>query len=214
MYTLKEHPSVVKFWEKNNSDIKQVQNSKLEAVWLKGICIEAGADDVGFVEIGRKEISDQRDDIMAEIPNTKSIIILAFRMNRQNIRTLARSIASNEFIETGSHLKGALRKIVSTLEGKGIWAVSESGLFPMEIDRLPAKGWVASLKPLAVSASLGRMGLHRRIIHPKFGAFMYLAAVFIDREITAYNKPTDYNPCLECQLCTAVCPSGAIASIG
>lgn len=214
MYTLNEHPSVVKFFEKNNSDIKQVQNTKLKAEWLRGICLEAGADDAGFVEIDRKEIADQQDDILAEIPNTKSILILAFRMNRQNIRTLARSIASNEFIETGKHLKEVLRKVVSTLEKKGIWVVSESGLFPMEIDRLPAKGWVASLKPLAVSAGLGRMGRHRMIIHPKFGAFMYLAAVFIDREIEDYNRPIDCNPCIKCRLCTAACPTGAIASDG
>ena len=79
---------------------------------------------------------------------------------------------------------------------------------------MPAKGWVASLKPLAIAAGLGKMGHHRMIIHPKFGTFMDLAAVFIDREITAYNKPTDYNPCLTCKLCAAVCPSGAVASDG
>ncbi len=214
MFTLNEHPSVVKFWEGKDSDVKQVQNTKLDAEWLRGICLDAGAEDVGFVEINRKEISDQRADILAEIPKTKSIIMLVFRMNRQNIRTTARSIASNEFIETGGHLKGALRKVVSTLEQKGIWAVSESGLFPMEIHRLPAKGWVASLKPLAIAAGLGKMGRHRMIIHPKYGAFIYLGAIFIDREIDGYSRPIDFNPCLTCQLCTAVCPSGAIASDG
>ena len=95
MHTLKEHPAVVKFWEKNNSGIKPVQNAKLEAKWLRTLCFDAGADDVGFVEIDRKEIAGQQADILADLPNTKSIIMLAFRMNRQNIRTPASSIGNN-----------------------------------------------------------------------------------------------------------------------
>jgi ferredoxin len=79
----------------------------------------------------------------------------------------------------------------------------------MEMDRFPGKIWVVSHKPVAVAAGLGRMGIHRNVIHPKFGNFIILGTVLLDAEATAYGRPLDYNPCLECKLCVAACPVGA-----
>ena len=87
--------------------------------------------------------------------------------------------------------------------------------FPMEMDRFPGrKIWVVSHKPVAVAAGLGMMGIHRNVIHPKFGNFVLLGTVLIDAEATAYDQPIDYNPCLECKLCVAACPVGAIQPDG
>ena len=87
--------------------------------------------------------------------------------------------------------------------------------FPMEMDRFPGgKIWVVSHKPVAVAAGLGHMGIHRNVIHPKFGNFILLGTVLIDAEATAYDQPIDYNPCLECKLCVAACPVGAISPDG
>ena len=86
--------------------------------------------------------------------------------------------------------------------------------FPMEMDRFPGKIWVVSHKPVAVAAGLGHMGIHRNVIHPKFGNFILLGTVLIDAEATAYDQPIAYNPCLECKLCVAACPVGAIAPDG
>src|SRR5262249_37878388 len=61
---------------------------------------------------------------------------------------------------------------------------------------------------------VGRMGVHRNVIHPKFGNFIVLGTVLIDAEATAYSRPLDYNPCLECKLCVAACPVGAISPDG
>ena len=47
--------------------------------------------------------------------------------------------------------------------------------FPMEMDRFPGKSWVVSYKPVAVAAGLGHMGIHRNVIHPRFGNFILLA---------------------------------------
>jgi Fe-S-cluster-containing hydrogenase component 2 len=54
------------------------------------------------------------------------------------------------------------------------------------------------------------MGIHRNVIHPKFGNFILLGTIIMDVGVTAYDHPIDYNPCLECKLCVAVCPVGAI----
>jgi ferredoxin-NADP reductase/Fe-S-cluster-containing hydrogenase component 2 len=58
------------------------------------------------------------------------------------------------------------------------------------------------------------MGIHRNLIHPKFGNFVLLGTVLIDAAFDAYDHPIDYNPCLECKLCVAACPVGAIGPDG
>ncbi len=63
-------------------------------------------------------------------------------------------------------------------------------------------------------AGLGVMGLHRNVIHPKFGSFVLLVTVLVDAEVSEYGKPLDYNPCIDCKLCVAACPVGAIAKDG
>ncbi len=73
---------------------------------------------------------------------------------------------------------------------------------------------MVSHKTIAVAAGLGQMGIHRNVIHPKFDNFILLGTVLIEAEITTTNIPIDYNPCLECKLCVATCPVGAISSDG
>ena len=115
---LAEHPTVKAFYEKAADAPVPSTPRKLDADWLRQLCRDAGADDVGLVEIGRSSLDDQRDDI------------------------------------------------------------------------------------------------HRNVIHPKFGSFILLGTVLIAAEATAYDQPIAYNPCLECKLCVAVCPTGAISPDG
>ena len=86
--------------------------------------------------------------------------------------------------------------------------------FPMEIDRFPGKIWTISLKTLAVAAGLGQMGLHRNVIHPKFGSFILLGTVLTNMDINEEGSPVDFNPCVTCKLCVAACPVGAISPDG
>jgi ferredoxin len=58
------------------------------------------------------------------------------------------------------------------------------------------------------------MGIHRNVIHPQFGSFILLGTILLDAEVTDDNQPLDYNPCLECKLCVAACPTGAISADG
>jgi Fe-S-cluster-containing hydrogenase component 2 len=52
------------------------------------------------------------------------------------------------------------------------------------------------------------------VIHPRFGNFILLGTVLIAAEATGYDQPLSYNPCLECKLCVAACPVGAIGADG
>jgi Fe-S-cluster-containing hydrogenase component 2 len=58
------------------------------------------------------------------------------------------------------------------------------------------------------------VGIHRNVIHPKFGNFILLGTVLIEADLTEQTRPIDYNPCLECKLCVAACPVGAISPDG
>jgi NAD-dependent dihydropyrimidine dehydrogenase PreA subunit len=214
MAQLAEHPTVKQFREREAAGNEHVRLQTLDGAWLRQVCLEAGADDVGFVEAGRPEIADQNGDILAVFPKTKALVSLVLRMNRQNIRTPARSIENLEFHHTTDEINEVARKIVATLERAGVRAINGGAAgFPMEADHWGAR-WVISHKPVAVAAGLGRMGIHRNVIHPKFGNFVLLGTVLLDAEVSAYSQPVDYNPCLECELCVAACPTGAIGADG
>jgi NAD-dependent dihydropyrimidine dehydrogenase PreA subunit len=206
---LSDHPTVRRFHEKRLD--QPVAPSVLDAAWLRQLCQDCGADGVGLVEIGRPALDDQRDDILRYFPATKTLLSFICRMNREPIRNTARSVANLEFHHAGDQVNEVARKVVATLERAGIRAVNPSMGFPMEMDRFPGeKIWVVSHKPVAIAAGLGMMGIHRNVIHPKFGNFILLGTVLIAAEATDYDQPIDYNPCLECKLCVAACPVGAI----
>jgi Fe-S-cluster-containing hydrogenase component 2 len=67
---------------------------------------------------------------------------------------------------------------------------------------------------VAVAAGLGRMGISRNVIHPKFGNFILLGTVLIGTEVSETDAPIDFNPCVSCKLCVAACPVGAIGADG
>ena len=186
----------------------------LDAGRLRRLCLDAGADDVGFVSIGRPELDDQREDILRLYPWTKGLVSIVCRMNREPIRSPARSVANLEFHHTGERTNEVARSIVAALEAEGHRAVNPAMGFPMEMDRFPGKIWVVAHKPVAVAAGLGQMGIHRNVIHPKFGNFILLATILVDAEISEQGSRLDYNPCLECKLCVAACPVGAIGADG
>lgn len=213
MVQLDDHPTVKRFYKTNNGHPKSATTT-LDAEWLRKLCLGAGADDVGFVEIDRPDIADQRNEILAIFPHTKTLLSFVCRMNRENIRSPARSVANLEFHHTGDHVNEVARKIVAALEQRGVRALNPAMGFPMEMDRFPEKIWVVSHKPVAVAAGLGKMGIHRNVIHPQFGSFILLGTILLDAEVTAYDRPIDYNPCVECKLCVSACPVGAIGADG
>jgi len=73
----------------------------------------------------------------------------------------------------------------------------------LEADRwMSDRMWQVAHKPVAVAAGLGTMGIHRNVIHPRFGNFILLGTVLLAAEISEYSQELDYNPCLECNAYT------------
>ena len=213
MNKFENHPTV-KWWREQSTDNSFASIPTLNADSLRALCLEAGADDVGFVEIGRPAIVDQYSDILRAFPPTQTLISFVTKMNRENIRTPVRSAANIEFHANYDHANEVARQIVRLLEPTGVRGMVPGASFPMEMDQFPGKVWVVSHKPVAVAAGLGHMGIHRLVIHPKFGNFIALGTILIDAAVTEYSHPIDYNPCVECKLCVAACPVGAIGTDG
>src|SRR6266513_326186 len=210
---LEDHPNVQRIRLKTVPSVPP-KNESLDAGWLKQLVLDAGADDVGFVDIGRPPLDDQREDILKAFPHAKTLISFVVRMNREAIRTPARSVSNLEFHHSGEEVNDIARNVVQTLEDRGIRAMNPSMGFPMEMGKFPGKIWIVSHKPVAVAAGLGMMGIHRNVIHEKFGNFILLGTILLDAEVSETGRPISYNPCLECKLCVAACPVGAIAPNG
>src|SRR5262249_58416090 len=68
MAKLDGHPTVVKYRQGPGKPAPEV----LDAEALRRLCLEAGADDVGFVAIGRPELHDQRPAIRPFYPRAKA----------------------------------------------------------------------------------------------------------------------------------------------
>ena len=117
---LAEHPTVKQIRSQQPKTNEQV--GPLDADWLRQLVLDAGADDVGFVEIDRKDLDDQREDILRAFPRTRALVTFVVRLNREPIRTPARSLANLEFHHTGDHVNEVGRSVVRALEERGIEA--------------------------------------------------------------------------------------------
>jgi hypothetical protein len=132
---LAEHPTVQRFHETAAS--RPTPPAVLDAAWLRQLCLDCGADDAGLVEIIHPALDDQRQDILRAFPATQTLLSFVCRMNREPIRTPARSVANLEFHHTGDHVNEVARKVVATLERQAVRALNPAMGFPMEMDRFP-----------------------------------------------------------------------------
>ena len=93
---LADHPTVRKVRGRRTE-----RQGPLDADWLRRLCLEAGADDVAFASVDNPDLSSEREHVEAALPGARSYISLVVRMNRDNVRSTARSVANLEFHHTG-----------------------------------------------------------------------------------------------------------------
>lgn len=134
---LDDHPTVQLVRMQLSQSSTQVPASTLDAEWLRTFCLDAGADDVGFVECTQPALADQRNDILHIFPRAKSFISFVVRMNREPIRSPARSVANLEFHRAGDRVNAIARTIVETTKN------SEAGVM------LAADGFTPARKAFA-----------------------------------------------------------------
>ena len=144
MNKLDSHPTVLAIRSKSDTVSQTARQTVLAVDEIRRLCLELGADDVGFVSIDRPELDDQRDDILKFFPSTRTLISIVCRMNREPVRNPQRSAANLEFHSTTDHVNHVARDIVRTLEDRGHRAINPSSGFPMEMTDFPGKIWVVS----------------------------------------------------------------------
>lgn len=122
-------------------------------------------DDVAVAQC--QDLAGEREHARSALPGTRSLIAMLFRMNRDNCRSPARSVANQEFHQTDEQASRAARSVTRALQDAGYRALNPSVGFPQEMDRFPHERiWTVAHKTVAVAAGLGVMGLHRNVIHP------------------------------------------------
>src|SRR6478609_5847045 len=128
---IQEHPTVAAHRQRPATERT---SEPLDAAWLRQLCLDAGADDVGFLELERPALAGERPHIQRAFPHTRSLISFVLRMNRENVRSPARSVANSEFHHTGDEVNEVARRITAALEREGIRALNPPMGFPMEAD--------------------------------------------------------------------------------
>ncbi|CCH34244.1 (4Fe-4S)-binding protein [Actinosynnema sp. NPDC047251] len=181
---------------------------------LRELAFRAGADDVGFVPVDTPGLEVDVEHARTALPGARTYVAFCVRMNRDNVRSPLRSIANTEFHQALGDADEVGHRLARLLQDEGHRVVHPASAFPQEMDDFPGRGWVISHKLVAQAAGLGRIGIHRNVIHPRFGNFILLGTVVVDFAVDEPSGPVDFNPCLECKLCVAACPVGAIGKEG
>lgn len=183
---------------------------RLTASSLRTLALECGADDAAVVSLDHPDLAEERGPVLAAFPRARSLIALVLRTHAPNIQSPRRSVANHEFHRTGHEVDEVAGRLVDALAERGHPSINPPMAFPMEMDDFPGRTWIVSHKRVAVAAQLGKMGLHRSVIHPRFGSFILLGTVITSATFEGEVAPLGFNPCIDCKLCVAACPVGAI----
>jgi ferredoxin/putative sterol carrier protein len=193
---------------------KRNRDRSLSSEELRQICLQAGADDAGFIEIGREALSPDRNDILRIYRETETLVSVIKAVNLESIQSPSLPVVDWEFAKNYNRVSDIASGIIRKLNERGIRGVATPTGFPMDMTRWPGKIWEMSHKTVAVEAGMGHMGIHRVVIHPQFGSHVLLDTILINAGLDRYSQPLAQNPCIQCRLCVSVCPTGAVRKDG
>jgi epoxyqueuosine reductase QueG len=205
-----EHPSIVAVRARGAPSAPEA----LTAEAVRALALEAGADDAAVVSLDHPDLAEEKPHVLKALPGARSLVALVLRTHADNLRSPRRSVANHEFHRAGHEVDEVAHRVAAALSARGHRTINPAMAFPMEMADFPGRTWIVSHKRVAVAAQLGRMGLHRSVIHPRFGSFILLGTVITTAEIQGRPAPLEFDPCVGCKLCVAACPVGAIEPDG
>jgi Fe-S-cluster-containing hydrogenase component 2/putative sterol carrier protein len=172
-------------------------------------------DDVGVISIHDPAIAHEFDEIRYVYPHAQSLICLIAEENKPAMQSRYLPTANHELYTTEERLFAAGRDTVKYLRTLGGAGLTTTVGWPQEVSvRWADKIWPLSHKLVAQAAGLGVIGLSRNFLHRRFGAYCLIDTVVTNLEFSDLDQPTEWNPCIDCNLCVASCPTDAIRSDG
>jgi len=172
-------------------------------------------DDVGVISIDDPALDHERAEIRYVYPHARSLVCLIAEENKAAMQSRYLPSANNELYRCEERLWEMGRKTVKYVNRLGGEGLTTTIGWPMEVgQRWADKIWPLSHKLVAQAAGLGVIGTSRNFLHRKFGAYCLIDTVVTNLELDTYDGRVDWNPCLQCNLCIASCPTDAIKPDG
>jgi ferredoxin len=175
------------------------------------------ADDVGLVRVDHPALAHEVEEIRYVYPHAKTLVVLIGEENRAAMQSRYLPSANHELYACEERLFEWGHRTVKLVESLGGAGLTTTIGWPQEVSqRWADKIWPLSHKLAAQAAGLGIIGTSRNFLHRRFGAYCLIDTVVTNLEFddAAYGTPDDWNPCLECNLCVASCPTDAIKADG
>jgi len=173
------------------------------------------SDDVGVISIEDPAIAHEVEEIRYVYPHARSLICLIGEENKPSMQSRYLPTANHELYQCEERIFDMGRRTLAYVKELGGEGLTTTIGWPQEVSvRWADKIWPLSHKLVAQAAGLGVIGLSRNLLHPRFGAYCLIDTVVTNLEFAEFDRPIDWNPCLECNLCVASCPTDAIRSDG
>ncbi len=173
------------------------------------------ADDVGVISIDDPAIAHERDEVLYVYPHARSLVCLIGEENKAAMQSRYLPTANHELYSCEERVFRMGHRTVKLLNALGGEGLTTTIGWPQEVSqRWADKIWPLSHKLVAQAAGLGVIGLSRNFLHRRFGAYCLIDTVVTNLEWPAYDAPEAWNPCLQCNLCVASCPTDAIHQDG
>jgi len=172
-------------------------------------------DDVGVISLDDPAIAHERDEVLYVYPHARSLVCMIGEENKTAMQSRYLPSANSELYRCEERLWEMGRRTVKYINALGGEGLTTTIGWPQEVgQRWADKIWPLSHKLVAQAAGLGVIGLSRNFLHRKFGAYCLIDTVVTNLEWPAYDAPVEWNPCLQCNLCVASCPTEAIKPEG
>lgn len=193
----------------------------LTSCMIKDMACRAGADLVGIAPVNRFDGVAGCEHPAAIKPDTKSVIVLAFRYLRGALRGIENgtnwgTLSCSDPVGMSAFLQETTYHFCSQLENEGYEALPlirhsydlrNQGV-PVSPDR-PAPDVIIDMEYAAYAAGLGEMGDGKLFLTPEFGPRQAFSAVLTELELEP-DPVFSGEVCDHCGLCAAACPAGAL----
>ncbi len=175
----------------------------------------SGCDDVGVISIDDPALAHEVEEIRYVYPHARSLVCLIVEENKAAMQSRYLPTANHELYTCEERVFEMGRRTIGYLKTLGAQGLTTTVGWPQEVARRWAdKIWPLSHKLVAQAAGLGVIGLSRNFLHREFGAYCLIDTVVTDIEFPNYDTTVEWNPCIECNLCVASCPTNAIGADG